>query len=103
MKQSKNFICLFFKPLRQLQQKTQLFISYQEHLSLPKPAKKGKNSPKKRPIKKKTAKVKELPDDKEWSLDCSGQGECQPNVFPSDGDEKMTFYNENKPNNPSHR
>ena len=28
MKQSRNFICLFFKPLRQLQQKTQLFILY---------------------------------------------------------------------------
>ncbi len=27
----------------------------------------------------------------EWSLDCSGQGECQPNVSPSDGEEKIDF------------
>ena len=27
----------------------------------------------------------------EWSLDCSGQGECQPNVSPSDGEEKLDF------------
>ncbi len=39
---------------------------------------------------KKEAKDAEI----EWSLDCSGQGECQPNVSPSDGDEKMDFLNE---------
>lgn len=30
----------------------------------------------------------------EWSLDCSGQGECQPNVSPSDGEEKIDFLTE---------
>ena len=30
----------------------------------------------------------------EWSLDCSGQGECQPNVSPSDGEEKIDFVTE---------
>ena len=33
-------------------------------------------------------------DQRKWNLDCSGQGECQPNVYPSDGDEKMDFYND---------
>ncbi|MBQ8250461.1 MAG: hypothetical protein IJY92_00945 [Alphaproteobacteria bacterium] len=41
-------------------------------------------------LKKEFPKEEEI----EWSLDCSGQGECQPNVSPSDGDEKMDFLNE---------
>lgn len=40
-------------------------------------------------LKKEALKEEEV----EWSLDCSGQGECQPNVSPSDGDEKMDFLN----------
>ena len=41
-------------------------------------------------------KQNKIPDETEWSLDCSGQGECQPNVSPSDGDEKIEFVQEAK-------
>lgn len=63
----KYTISLFFKPLCQITKKEILLL----------------------PFKKQDKK-----DEPEWSLDCSGQGECQPNVSPSDGDEKMDFYNE---------
>ena len=36
-------------------------------------------------------KKTEQSDAQEWSLDCSGQGECQPNISPSDGEEKLEF------------
>ena len=37
-------------------------------------------------------KKPEVDEEDEFSLDCSGQGECQVNVSPSDGKEKMDFY-----------
>ena len=36
-------------------------------------------------------KKTKVSDEPEWSLDCSGQGECQPNISPSDGEEKLEF------------
>lgn len=41
-------------------------------------------------------KKSEISDEPEWSLDCSGQGECQPNISPSDGEEKLSFLNNSK-------
>ena len=67
IRKDKNLLLLVFKPFIQISKKRILLIPFRKE---------------------------KMDTDVEWSLDCSGQGECQPNVSPSDGDEKMDFLNE---------
>ncbi len=67
IRKDKNLLLLVFKPFIQISKKRILLIPFRKE---------------------------KIDTDVEWSLDCSGQGECQPNVSPSDGDEKMDFLNE---------
>lgn len=67
IRKDKNLLLLVFKPFIQISKKRILLIPFRKE---------------------------KIDTDVEWSLDCSGQGECQPNVSPSDGDEKMDFLND---------
>lgn len=67
IRKDKNLLLLVFKPFIQISKKRILLIPFRKE---------------------------KIDTDIEWSLDCSGQGECQPNVSPSDGDEKMDFLND---------
>ncbi len=67
IRKDKNLLLLVFKPFIQISKKRILLIPFRKE---------------------------KMDTDVEWSLDCSGQGECQPNVSPSDGDEKMDFLND---------
>lgn len=69
-KKKKTLICLIWQPFLKLTKQRIKMITFQ----------------------KKDKQIQEDMSEIEWSLDCSGQGECQPNISPSDGEEKMDFF-----------